>query len=319
MVTGKPRWYKEEGKIGITILSLKEEAMKKGLLLTGVLVAAIIMVLSGAVMAADLNWVGCGITKKAFMSEMAAAYEKKTGVKINLQGGGATKGIRDVAASKADIGGSCRHVLPVDEEKNAKLEHVAWDAIVVITNPANPVTDISSDDLKGVFTGKITNWRQLGGPDMAIKVATRKGKNSGVGRMVRELLFKDPDFTFFPGAIEMKSSGPVEKFVEKERSAIGFTGVSSAKKRKVNMISINGKAPTTENIASGDYILYRPLYLVTDRNPSPAVKQFISFAKSDEGQKIIADEGTVNLKAGSKLWQPYRKAMKDVRAAAGSY
>ncbi len=269
--------------------------------------------------AAELDWVGCGISKKAFMKAMAEEYEKSTGVKINLEGGGATRGIRDVASGKAHIGGSCRHVLFVPEEKNTKLVHVAWDALVVITHPSNPVEDISADKLRAVFDGKITNWKELGGPDLPLKAVARRGKISGVGLMVRELLFKDPEKDFSPNTTFFKSSGPVEKFIEQDKSAIGFTGVSSAKKRNVKMMTINGKSPTPENIASGEYILYRPLYIVTSRTPSEEVQQFIAFVKSSEGQQVIEDEGTVPLKAGAGLWKPYRKAMKDMRIKSDNY
>jgi len=290
--------------------------MKKNML--SVAVISVLMFVASIVVAVpasaeDLTWVGCGISKKAFMSALASEYEKKTGVHIDLQGGGATRGIRDVASGKADIGGSCRHVLRNPEEKNANLEHVAWDALVVITNPDNPVSDINISDLKAVFEGGITNWKDLGGPDMPIKVVARKGNTSGVGLMARELLFKDPQKEFTSRAVYLKSSGPLEKMIEKERGAIGISGVSSAKKSDVKMLSINGKTPTHENIASGAYILYRPLYLVTSRTPSEKVRSFIRFAKSEEGQAIISDQGTVNLKDGSALWQPYNNSMKQVR------
>jgi len=260
----------------------------------------------------ELSWVGCGISKKAFMSGLAEAYEKKTGVKISLEGGGATRGIRDAAAGKADIGGSCRHLLPVLEENNARLVHLGWDALVVITNRSNPVKDISFEDLRAVFKGKVQNWSELGGPDMQIKVAARAGKISGVGRMVRVLLFKDAAYEFGSDVILLKSSGPVEKLVEKDRATIAFTGVSSARKRNVNMLRIQGKEPNSENIASGSYILYRPLYLVTSRTPSQAVQGFVKFAQSEEGQQIIAGEGTVTVKQGAGLWNPYRESMRQV-------
>lgn len=261
----------------------------------------------------EIKWVGCGISKKAYMTELARAYENKTGVKIALQGGGATRGIRDVAKGKADLGGSCRHVIRSPQEKNAKLETIAWDALVIIVNPDNPVSNISIDDLKAVFEGKITNWSQLGGQAGPIKVVARKGKESGVGLMSRELLFKDPNFDFTSNALYLKSSGPVEKLVEKESTAIAITGVSSAAKRNVKMLSLNGKSPSQENIASGEYLLYRPLYMVTSRTPSGKVNNFVNFAKSEEGQQIIHDAGTVNLKDGAGLWKHYRKSMKDMR------
>jgi len=116
-----------------------------------------------------LTWTGCGITRKAFMSELAAAYERKTGIRVDLSGGGATKGIRDTQASLSDLGGSCRWTLenprtlrPIASEAEVKMVPVAWDALVVIVNPRNPADTISLEQLRQVYTGAITNWKDLG-------------------------------------------------------------------------------------------------------------------------------------------------------------
>ncbi|MEJ2117116.1 MAG: substrate-binding domain-containing protein, partial [Alphaproteobacteria bacterium] len=196
-----------------------------------------------------LKWVGCGIIKKAFMAAMAEAYEKKTGTKIKLEGGGATRGIRDVSAGTADIGGSCRHKILAPEEANSKLVPVGWDGIVVITHPSNPVKNITKDQLKGILVGKITNWKELGGPDLPIQLTAREGKISGVGRMIRELAFFDPETEFSKDAKVLKSSGPVEKFVEANPGAVAVTGISSGRKRKVNFLSLDGIEPSYENIS----------------------------------------------------------------------
>jgi phosphate transport system substrate-binding protein len=107
-----------------------------------------------------IQWAGCGISKKAFMSEMAKAYEKKTGIKINLSGGGATKGIRKAAAGQIDIGGACRVSLENHkQERDAHQVPVAWDALVVIAHKDNPVKNIKFDQIRGIYLGKIKNWK----------------------------------------------------------------------------------------------------------------------------------------------------------------
>jgi phosphate transport system substrate-binding protein len=269
--------------------------------------------------AEELTWVGCGISKKAFMGALAKAYEKKTGVKIKTEGGGATRGIVDVAAGKADLGGTCRHVLLREEERGIKLIPVAWDALVVIAHPSNKVNNLTLDQLKDIFTGKITSWKEVGGANQKITVVIRKGKISGVGRMFRELAFHHPNQDFTPSAKQFKSSGPVEKEVVKNPSAIAVTGISSAQKRKVKFLGINGKAPNHDNIIDGSYILYRPLYLVTKQKPSKAVNKFKTFALSEEGQKVIDGEGTVTLKEGAKLWGIYAQQMKEAGTTPGTY
>lgn len=243
----------------------------------------------------QINWAGCGITKKAFMAELAKAYEKKTGVKVNLSGGGATKGIRKAVKGEIDIGGACRVSMEKHpEERDAYQIPVAWDALAVIVHKNNPVKSISFEQLQGVYLGKITNWKQLGGHNAKIELYVRRGKFSGVGRTLRELVFANYNQEFPAATHVVKSSGPLEKGIQKNLSGFGTTGISSAKKRDVKILQLEGKAPSYENIKTGHYLLYRPLYLVTKgKRSTPEVRKFISFALSREGMKIIRKAGTV--------------------------
>ncbi len=247
-----------------------------------------------------ISWAGCGITKKAFMAELAKGYEAKTGVKMDLHGGGATRGIRDTAGRKMDMGGSCRMTLPEldSSEMYVTLHPVAWDALAIIMHPSNPVENITSDQVRDIYLGKIKNWKELGGVDAPLQLFVREGKISGVGYAIRQYLFKDGAVEFKTRHV-VKSSGPLEQAVEQNPNAMGITGVSSARKRAVKIIGIDGKVPTYDNVKSGAYGLYRPLYLVTSPSPSPKVRDFLKFANSAEGRQIIRDNGTV----------PYREAL----------
>lgn len=252
-----------------------------------------------------LNWVGCGISKKAYMSEIAVLYEKKTGVKINIDGGGATKGIRQVASGETDIGGSCRFMLDNHaEEKDATLVPVAWDALVVIAHPDNPVSNLTLNQVRAIYEGRYTNWKEVGGNDAEIKLIARDGKISGVGRTIRQLVFADYEQDF-PTAELLASSGPLEKAVENDINAVAITGISSARKRKVKLLTLEDKEPSYENIASGDYLLYRPLYLAYKRGGKneEQVKHFIQFVHGAEGQEVLRNNGTV----------PYLEAIHLVR------
>ena len=243
-----------------------------------------------------IKWAGCGITKKAFMSELAKAYETKTGIKIQLEGGGATRGIRDTVKHRTDMGGSCRMSLPDEDtsELHASLHPVAWDALVIIINKKNPVKNLSRKQIQDIYKGKITNWRQVGGKNTPLHLYIRKGKISGVGYAIRQYLFEDSNIDFkTQKRFTKRSSGPIERSVEKKIGAIAITGVSSARKRNVKIISMDNKSPTYENVKNGSYGLYRPLYLVTTPTPTPMVKKFVSFARSKEGRKIIRENGTV--------------------------
>ncbi len=248
----------------------------------------------------ELYWAGCGITKKAFMTELAKAYTKKTGINVNIQGGGATRGIRDAASGKVDIGGACRMTIEGNKlEANAYQIPVAWDALVVIVNKENPVNEISFEQLQGLYLGKIKNWKALGGVDAPIELYIRRGKISGVGRTLRELVFANFEQEFVASHV-VKSSGPLEKGVMKNPNGIGMTGISSAKRRDVKLLKLDGKYPDYENIRKGEYALYRPLYLVIDKsNRDQKVHAFIKYALSRDGQTLIREQGTV----------PYSEAM----------
>lgn len=261
-----------------------------------------------------LKWAGCGISKAAFMGEMAAAYEKKTGIKIDLVGGGATKGIRQVSNKEVNIGGTCRHVIEKDnsmmtheEERRVQLTPVAWDALAVIVHKDNPAKNITTQQMRDLFEGKITNWKQLGGNDAPVELYVRKGKVSGVGRTLRELVFNDYNKEFVAKHV-MDSTGPLERAIVQNPNGIGVTGISSARKLKgkANVLALDGKEPSYENIKSGQYLLYRPLYMVTsmdERNPD--IKNFIQFVSSEEGKAIMRKAGTVPYEDAINLWLTY--------------
>lgn len=280
--------------------------MKKSYVGAGVLSA--LLLVSVPVTAKELNWAGCGITKNAFMEELAAAYTQATGNPVKLSGGGATMGIRAVAAGTADIGGTCRLRLHDGkgnhhaEEKDADLHQVAWDALVVVVSPANPVGNITTDNLKKIYQGGIESWKDLGGEDKPIALVEREGKESGVGYTFRKLVFQDGNIDFAARSLKEKSSGGVEKKLEKLPNGMAIDGVSSARKNKeVKILTLDGVPPSRENIASGSYPLYRPLYLVVNKNASPEAKALVDFALSPQGQEIIAKQGTVNLEEGKAL------------------
>jgi len=246
-----------------------------------------------------IRWAGCGITKKAFMAELAAAYETKTGVKVLMEGGGATRGIRDTVGLRVDIGATCRMTLPEADasELHATLHPVAWDALAIIAHKDNPVTNLTTEQVKAMYLGKITNWKQVGGPDALVHLYVRRGKISGVGYAIRQYLFQEAGVDF-KTKYQVNSSGPLEQAIERDPLAVGITGVSSARKRDVKIVSFDDRYPSYENVKNGDYGLYRPLYLVTSAVPNQKVRDFIAFARSREGRDIIRANETV----------PYRDA-----------
>jgi phosphate transport system substrate-binding protein len=211
--------------------------------------------------------------------------------------------------------------LPVEEENNAKLIPVAWDAIVAIVHPDNPVDGITLEQMKSILIGEIKNWQDVGGPDQKIHLVIREGKISGVGLTMRELIFKAREVEFTDDSTAVGSTGPLEEMVETDVWAFGISGISSAKRRQVKILELDGIAPSYENIAAGSYTLFRPLYLVIPKETKnrQAVEDFIAFALSDAGQGVVKQNGTVNLEDGSGLWRPYRENMLNAGVQMGEY
>ncbi len=267
-----------------------------------------------------LTWAGCGISKKGFMNDLAKAYEKKTGISIKIAGGGATKGLRHVAAGKINMGGSCRLPLVFKKddgttqvlgiEKNLNVIPVGWDALVAIVKKDNKMIDsITTKQLKDIFTGKISNWKQLDGKtDKPINLYIRKGKISGVGLTLRQQLFNSTDKVFSKSAKVLKSSGKIEKALEKDPYGIAVSGISSSRHRNLTMLKLDGVEPTMQNLKKSKYKLYRILFLVAPKNyeKDPDMKAFVDFALSIHGQKVIEKAGTL----------PYRKGFGLLRTAA---
>jgi phosphate transport system substrate-binding protein len=311
----------------MSLFKAKGRVVLKGVLTSVASIAIMIApVTTQAVAKKSLSWAGCGISKKAFMSEMAKAYEKKTGVQIKLQGGGATKGIRKVAAREIDLGGSCRQTLEDPNtlsshtlERRVQMDPVAWDALAVIAHKSNPVSNVTLDQLRKIYTGRITNWSQLGGKNAPIELYVRKGKISGVGRTIRELIFYDYDKDFHSPHIHVeKSSGPIEKAIAKDAvNGIAITGISSAKRRNVKLVKLEGHEPSYENIKNGSYLLYRPLFLVTHLRSldNPEVRKFSQFVHSEEGKKIMRKVGTVPYEDAIHLWLKYLTSVRKAQDA----
>lgn len=254
----------------------------------------------------ELKWVGCGISKLGFMQDLSAAYEKVSGTKIVLDGGGATKGLRNVALGESHLGGSCRLPLVINNsdgsytieqaEQQLKVIPVGWDSLVVITNKANKATtSISQQQLRDVLTGKITNWKALGGDDRPINLYVRSGKISGVGHTLRQQLFNNTKQEFRRDATVLASSGKIEKAVEEDPNALAVSGISSSRHRDVKMLSLDGIAPSLDTLKAGEYPLYRLLFLVAPHNldEHPELQDFIRYAKSAQGQNIIKEAGTL--------------------------
>lgn len=240
---------------------------------------------------------GCSVSNVGYLTELAKEYERRTGVKVLVRGGGSVVGIEDLRSGKVDFAAACRPRAK-DDPVDITFVQVAWDALVFIVHPSNPVATISLAEARSVYSGMITNWNTLGGPDRRLKVFVSRARTglSGVEGSMRTLLLGGKEPVETPNTAFVASTGIVEQMVEETPDGFATTGFSSAQHRKVKMLKVDGVAPTVRNIIRNAYPLKRPLFLLLPKAPKPQVRKFVEFALSADGQRFISSRNIVSLR-----------------------
>lgn len=245
---------------------------------------------SATVLAAgpQLVWRGDITTARGVVTDVAKAWEKSGKGKIELQPFNTASGIDAVVKGSADLAGSARPGVG-GAEQSLTFTPVAWDALVMVTYPSNPVSNITLKQLHEIYMGHITNWKDLGGNDAPINLYAVASPADGVEYSMRKLLFGRGNQPVAAPRLYVNVA-KLEEGVTLDKQGLGATtlaGVSSNK--KVKILSIDGIAPSMSTVSSGTYPLYTQLYLVSnDSSPKAAeVKEFISFVTSSAGSSLL--------------------------------
>ncbi|RQD83222.1 MAG: phosphate ABC transporter substrate-binding protein [Methanocalculus sp. MSAO_Arc2] len=217
---------------------------------------------------------------------------------ILVSGGGSGVGIRAVGEGTADIGMSSRDIRQTEIEQYPDLvEHViAYDGIGVIVNPENPVSSLTLDQIKAIYKGEITNWREIDGNDRQIVVVGRDSASGTREFFYEEVMNKEE---FVRTQQELNSNGAIRRTIQQTPDAIGYVGLGYVDDtvRGINIwIDDRSVAPTVSNVADGTYPIARSLYMYTRGEASGLVKDYLHFLLSDDGQAIVAREGFVPIR-----------------------
>ena len=239
--------------------------------------------------------IGGSTTVQPLSERWAGVFSKThTGLKIDVMGGGSTAGVKGVIKGTLDIGGISREL--EEDERNMCPElraiPVALDAIAIIVNPKNPVEEVSLEELSSVFCGEIIGWEKLGGPSEPIIVVSRE-EGSGTRKTFEEKVLKGRRMT--ARAEFFDSNAAVKEKVKTTPWAIGYISLGYADE-SVKILRVNGIPCTPETARSGKYPLTRKLYYVVKGEPKGIVREFINFVLSDEGQKIVEEEGYIRVR-----------------------
>jgi phosphate transport system substrate-binding protein len=234
------------------------------------------------------------------VQRLAESYmQANKGQIVQVTGGGSGTGIAALINGMTDI---CMASRPMKEEEKRKLRDrfqsmgteiaIAKDGLSVYVNTANPVKTITFDQLRRLYLGEITNWKELGGADAPITLYGREN-SSGTYVYFKDNVLKGKDFT--PGCQTLPGTAAVANAVAHDKNGVGYGGAAYAKGvRDLGLVPAGGKAavfPTAATVKDGSYPLTRYLYLYTRMKPAGDAKKFIDYALSPEGQALAIKVG----------------------------
>lgn len=215
---------------------------------------------------------------------------QNSGVTFTYNPTGSGSGIQAVQEGRCDIGLSSRNLKDEEIANNLTATVLAYDGIAVIVNPENPVTDLEVDTIAKIYTGEITNWKDVGGQDAEIVLI---GREAGSGtRDGFESITGTEDVCQYRQ--ELTATGDVITAVSQNPNAIGYASLASIKD-SVRVISVGGVLPTEDTVKDGSYVIHRPFILVTKSNTplSDTAQKFFDFATSTEASSLIFDAGAI--------------------------
>ncbi|MCL6580684.1 MAG: phosphate ABC transporter substrate-binding protein [Firmicutes bacterium] len=222
-------------------------------------------------------------------------------VDISVQGGGSSTGFKALIEGTADLANASR---PINDSEAKALrdkgkepvEHiVAYDAVTIIVNPSNAIEHLDMTQLADILTGRVTNWKDVGGPDRAITVYSRES-SSGTYAFVKEHVMANADYA--ASARLMPSTESILQAVAQDQTGIGYVGLGYLTDA-VKAVAVAARPggtpvlPSAEAVGDGSYPVARPLYIYSAGPPSGVAKDFIDFCLSPEGQRLTGEMGFV--------------------------
>lgn len=224
---------------------------------------------------------------------------KNPGVAIQVTGGGSGTGISALINGTTDICNASRPMKKTEKEKLKQRYNTlgveiksAKDGLAIYVQEANPVKELTIAQLKDIYTGRIMNWKEVGGNDAKIILYSREN-NSGTYVYFKDNVLEGEDFT--PSTQNMPGTAAVVNTVANDKNGIGYGGAAYGKGIKFLKVKKDagspGYEPTAENVKSGDYPISRYLYMYTRSKPTGALKDYIDWILSKEGQEIVTKVG----------------------------
>ena len=236
--------------------------------------------------------------------QQAETYMKvNKNAKVTVTGGGSGVGISALIEGTTDIAQSSRKI-KFDEKKKLSDKGstvvekiIAYDALAVVVSPKNAVSKLTREQLDDIFTGKITNWKDVGGADLKITPIARE-TSSGTYEFFKEEVLQKKDYV--AGIMSVPATGTIIETISKTPGAIGYVGLAYLRSRNVKAIKVSFKEgqfvePSVKTAKDETYPIVRPLIYYYVQSSEAAVKPFIDYVLSKDGQKIVSDVGFITI------------------------
>lgn len=242
-----------------------------------------------------------GSTTVLPIAEIAAeGFEAKTGTQVLVSGLGSSAGIEAAINGTADIASSSRGLNADENGSGLVATVIAHDGIAVIVNDSNPVSGLTLSQLRDIYEGKITNWNEVGGPDLRILLVNRD-EASGTREAFRSIVMGDASFD--AAAAVLPGTGQVRDVVSRTPGAIGYISIgfveSDTASTTVKSLALDGVAATEDAVESGRYPISRDLYFFTMGQPTGSAAAYIDYVLSDDMAETIREAGYIPVGSSS--------------------
>jgi phosphate transport system substrate-binding protein len=290
-------------------------------LLSAALISAGVSTVVLAAATQSLTWRGDVVTANGVVKGMAKAWQSSGHGSIEIQTFNTASGLDAVASGAADLAGSVRPSSGSATDAGLTFTPVAWDGLVLITSPSNPVSSLTLQQVHDIYYGKITNWKDVGGNDSPMDVFAVASPGDGVEFSLRKLLFGRGSQPVAAPRLYVNTT-QLEASVALDPRAFGVTTLSSvAGNSKIKMLHIDGVAPSMSSVASGSYPLFTEVYLVTNPSSPKAAdaKAFVDFTESSQAASVLRSHSLLPYSEGSALVAMDASRRSRILAAVGAH
>jgi phosphate transport system substrate-binding protein len=248
---------------------------------------------NGAASASGQIQLAGSTTVQPLAEQLAEAFmAENPGVTIDVQGGGSSVGVTSAGEGTVDIGNASREIKDSEfaQFSDLKVYTIAYDGIAIVMNPDVELPSLTIAQVQSIFSGEITNFSEVGGPDALIMVVSRE-EGSGTRAAFEELVMAhgDTEKVITERALLQQSNGQVRTTVATTPNAIGYLSFGFLD-QSIGTVAIEGADPTVANVTNGTYPIFRPLNMLTNGQPNELSQAFLDFILGADGQAIVGED-----------------------------